>query len=152
MLASAAVNVCTIIAKNYLAYARVLAKSLREHHPASRLWTLIIDDFAGYVDPADEPFIALTPADVGCEAFTHMALRYSVLELSTAVKPWLMRHLMRETGGPVTYLDPDIRIYGSLERLAELGEQHGVALTPHSMVPIPRSRRRLSANFGHASA
>src|SRR5205823_6219498 len=45
VLASAAVNVCTIIAKNYLAYARVLAKSLREHHPASRLWTLIVDDF-----------------------------------------------------------------------------------------------------------
>ncbi|MGN6868485.1 MAG: glycosyltransferase [Solirubrobacteraceae bacterium] len=134
-------NVCTIIAKNYLAYARVLAKSLREHHPTSRLWTLIVDDFAGYIDPADEPFIALTPADIGCEAFTHMALRYSVLELSTAVKPWLMRHLMRETGGPVTYLDPDIRIYSSLERLAELAEQHGVALTPHSMVPIPPDGR-----------
>ena len=49
-----------------------------------------------------------------------MALRYSVLELSTAVKPWLLRHLMAETGGPVTYLDPDIKIYGSLQRLDEL--------------------------------
>ena len=39
----------------------------------------------------------------------HMAIRYSVLELSTAVKPWLLRYLMGETGGPVTYLDPDIR-------------------------------------------
>jgi glycosyltransferase involved in cell wall biosynthesis len=141
VLASAAVNVCTIIAKNYLAYARVLAKSLREHHPASRLWTLIVDDFEGYIDPANEPFIALTPADIGCDAFTQMALRYSVLELSTAVKPWLMQHLMRETGGPVTYLDPDIKIYGSLERLAELAARHGVVLTPHSMVPIPLDGR-----------
>ena len=38
-----------------------------------------------------------------------MALRYSVLELSTAVKPWLLRHLLAQTGEPVTYLDPDIQ-------------------------------------------
>ena len=50
----------------------------------------------------------------------HMAIRYSVLELSTAVKPWLLRHLMAATGEPVTYLDPDIRIYGSLQTLDEL--------------------------------
>jgi glycosyltransferase involved in cell wall biosynthesis len=141
VLASAAVNVCTIIAKNYLAYARVLAKSLSEQHPGSRLWTLIVDDFRGYVDPADEPFITLAPADVDCEPFTHMALRYSVLELSTAVKPWLMRHLMRETGQPVTYLDPDIRIYDSLARLDELGAQHGVVLIPHNDAPLPPDGR-----------
>ncbi|HZE05774.1 MAG TPA: hypothetical protein VE127_11145, partial [Solirubrobacteraceae bacterium] len=134
-------NVCTIIAKNYLAYARVLAKSFSEQHPGSRLWTLIVDDFSRYIDPADEPFTALSPADIGCEPFTHMALRYSVLELSTAVKPWLMRHLMRETGGPVTYLDPDIRIYGSLERLAQLGAEHGVVLIPHNNQPLPLDGR-----------
>lgn len=134
-------NVCTIIAKNYLAYARVLAKSLTEHHPGSRLWALIVDDFSRYVDPAQEPFVALTPADVDCEPFAEMALRYSVLELSTAVKPWLMRHLMRKTGGPVTYLDPDIKIYGSLERLDELAAEHGVVLIPHNNQPIPLDGR-----------
>ncbi len=141
MLVSSALNVCTIIAKNYLAYARVLAKSFAEHHPGSRLWTLIIDDFSPSIDPADEPFIALAPAEIDCDAFTNMALRYSVLELSTAVKPWLMRHLMRETGGPVTYLDPDIKIYGSLERLDQLGREHGVVLIPHNKEPLPPDGR-----------
>ncbi len=93
-----AVDVCTIIAKNYLAHARVLARSFARHHPDGRFWTLIIDDFDGYVDPANEPFEVLTPAEIGCEPFIHMAMRYSVLELSTAVKPWLLRHLMGETG------------------------------------------------------
>jgi hypothetical protein len=65
VLASSALNVCTIIAKNYLAYARVLAKSFAEHHPGSRLWTLIIDDFSRSIDPADEPFIALAPTEIG---------------------------------------------------------------------------------------
>jgi glycosyltransferase involved in cell wall biosynthesis len=134
-------NVCTIIAKNYVAHARVLARSLTATHPGSRLWTLIIDDFAGWIDPAGEPFEILTPADVGCEEFTHMALRYSVLELSTAVKPWLLRHLMSETAEPVTYLDPDIKIYGSLEPLDRLAAEHGVVLIPHNSKPIPQDDR-----------
>lgn len=130
-------QVCTIIAKNYAAYARVLARSVARHHPGSRLWTLVIDDFGGYLDPADEPFEVLTPSDIGCDPFTRMALRYTVLELSTAVKPWLMSHLMERTGGPVTYLDPDIKIYGSLERLDQLAADHGVVVIPHNRVPIP---------------
>jgi glycosyltransferase involved in cell wall biosynthesis len=137
-------NVCTIIAKNYVAHARVLARSLTEHHPDDRLWTLIIDDFERYLDPAQEPFEVLTPADIDCEPFTHMALRYSVLELSTAVKPWLLRHLLRETGAPVTYLDPDIKIYGSLERLDRLAAEHGVVLIPHNRRPIPPDDRKPS--------
>jgi glycosyltransferase involved in cell wall biosynthesis len=144
MLLCAALHVCTIIAKNYIAHARVLARSLARHHPGDRLWTLIIDDFSRYVDPADVPFEVLTPADIGCDEFTHMALRYSVLELSTAVKPWLLRHLMQRTGGPVTYLDPDIEIHGSLQRLDELAAEHKVVLIPHNSRPIPPDGRKPS--------
>ena len=134
-------DVCTIIAKNYLAHARVLARSFARHHPDGRFWTLIIDDFDGYVDAANEPFEVLTPAEIGCEPFIHMAMRYSVLELSTAVKPWLLRHLMGETGRPVTYLDPDIKIYGSLQPLDDLAAAHGVVLIPHNSEPIPPDDR-----------
>ena len=144
MLACHTLNVCTIIAKNYVAYARVLSRSIAEHHPGSRLWTLIVDDFSGHIDPGQEPFEVLTPAEIGCEPFTQMALGYTVLELSTAVKPWLLQHLLRETGGPVTYLDPDIRVYGSLERIDELATRHGLVLTPHNLEPIPADGRRPS--------
>ena len=130
-------EVCTIIAKNYVAHARVLAESLAEHHPDGRLWTLVIDDFSRYLDPAEEPFEVLTPADIDCEPFTRMALRYTVLELSTAVKPWLLRHLLARTGGPVSYLDPDIKIYGSLARLEQLAADRGAVVIPHNNQPIP---------------
>jgi len=138
------VNVCTIIAKNYVAQARVLARSFAEHHPDGRFWALIIDDFEGFIDPADEPFEVLTPPQIGCDEFEVMAARYSVLELSTAVKPWLLRHLMGETGAPVTYLDPDIKIFSSLERLDELAARHGVVLIPHNNEPIPPDGRKPS--------
>jgi glycosyltransferase involved in cell wall biosynthesis len=130
-------NFCTVIAKNYLAFARVLARSLAAHHPDGRVWTLIIDDFARYIDPADEPFEVLTPAEIGCTPFNQMAVRYSVLELSTAVKPWLLRHLMGVTDAPVTYLDPDIKVYDRLDRLDELAARHGMVLIPHGTEAIP---------------
>ena len=41
-----------------------------------------------------------------------MAWRYDVLELSTAVKPWLLCHLLARGGATITYLDPDIRVFG----------------------------------------
>jgi Glycosyl transferases group 1 len=136
-----ALDVCTIIAKNYLAHARVLARSFARHHPDGRFWTLIIDDFSGRVDPAQEPFEVLSPAQIECGPFMHMAMRYSVLELSTAVKPWLLRHLMGETGAPITYLDPDIKIYAPLTHLDELAAAHGVVLIPHNSTPIPLDGR-----------
>jgi glycosyltransferase involved in cell wall biosynthesis len=142
VLACPAVQVCTVIAKNYVAQARVLARSLTRIHPDSRLWTLVIDDTDGYIDAEREPFALLSPTDIGCGPFTEMALRYSVLELSTAVKPWLLRHLMEVTGSPVTYLDPDIELFASLERLNELAAGHGLVLTPHNTEPIPHDGRK----------
>jgi glycosyltransferase involved in cell wall biosynthesis len=135
-------DACTIIAKNYVAQARVLARSFAEHHPDGRFWTLIIDDFEDHLDPANEPFEVLTPADIGCEPFLDMAMRYNVLELSTAVKPWLLRHLMAAVSGPITYLDPDIQVFGSLTELDDLARAHGLALTPHNSKPIPADGRR----------
>jgi glycosyltransferase involved in cell wall biosynthesis len=137
-------DACTIIAKNYVAQARVLARSFAEHHPGGRFWTLVIDDFSDHIDPASEPFEVLTPQDIDCEPFADMAIRYSVLELSTAVKPWLLRHLMREVGGPITYLDPDIQVFGSLAKLDELARAHGLVLIPHNSEPIPADGKRPS--------
>ena len=46
-----------------------------------------------------------------------MRLIYDVTELSTAVKPALLRALLKRTGGPVTYLDPDIEVFASLAEI-----------------------------------
>src|SRR5271167_436897 len=112
-------DICTIIAKNYVAQARVLARSFTEHHPGGRCFCLVIDEFDGYLDPSAEPFTIVTPEQIGCREFQEMAVRYDVLELSTAIKPWLLRYLLGEGAPAITYLDPDIRIYSSLERLHE---------------------------------
>ncbi len=69
-------------------------------------------------------------------------MRYTVLEISTAVKPWLLAHMLADGRPAITYLDPDIRIYSSLEPLHELACRHGVVLTPHNVEPLPDDGER----------
>jgi hypothetical protein len=66
-------EICTIIAKNYLAAARVLAESLREDHPESRCHVLVIDGVEGHFDSAAEPFEVVEPEALDLPAFEQMA-------------------------------------------------------------------------------
>jgi hypothetical protein len=130
---------CTVVARNYLPRARVLANSLKRHHPDVKLWVLVIDGEPTGA-PTDEPFTMLSLHDVGLgnRLGREMAAIYSVLEFSTSVKPWLLAHLLEETDQPVLYFDPDIEIFGGVGHLADLATLHGVVVTPHHLQPLPR--------------
>jgi glycosyltransferase involved in cell wall biosynthesis/SAM-dependent methyltransferase len=134
-------NACTIIAKNYLPQARVLAKSFRRHHPDGRFVVLVLDEIEGWFDRSQEPFETLTAAELDLPEFGPMASAYDVLEMSTAVKPWLLRQLLADDDH-VVYLDPDIQIFGSCAEVAELARTHSMVLTPHNVAPMPRDGLR----------
>jgi glycosyltransferase involved in cell wall biosynthesis len=139
------VNICTIIARNYVAHARVLAESFRAFHPTGTCSVLVIDDPTGFIDPAEEPFELLTIGEIDLPDPERMAAWYDVMELSTAVKPWLLRHLLeRPEVDSVAYLDPDIRIFASLEEIERRAQRHDVVLTPHFDKPLPRDGRKPS--------
>jgi glycosyltransferase involved in cell wall biosynthesis/SAM-dependent methyltransferase len=132
-------DICTIIAANYAPFARVLAESFAAQHPDWRCFVLVIDDIEGHLDPATEPFEILTPADLAIEHFDRMAALYNVLELSTAVKPWLLGHLLNVRGATtLAYLDPDIEVHDSLDELEALLHEHRLVVTPHLTAPMPR--------------
>lgn len=138
-------HICTIIAKNYLAQARVLAESFLAHHPDGTCDVLVVDDVEATVDDAAEPFTLVTPAELNIELFEQMVGSYTVLELSTAVKPWLLSTLQsRYTDGRVVYLDPDIEVHNSLQDVDDLIAAHGLVLTPHTTDPMPRDGKRPS--------
>ena len=138
-------NICTIIAKNYIAHARVLAQSYKEHHPEGTCHVLVIDDSEGYIDASSEPFELVTPAQLDIDDYEHMAAIYDVLELSTAVKPWLLRYLLDGRSlERVAYLDPDIRVYDRLDEIERLTGEHGLVLIPHITTPLPRDGKRPS--------
>jgi glycosyltransferase involved in cell wall biosynthesis len=138
-------DICTIVARNYLAAARLLARSFRAVDPEGTCWTLVIDDRAGEVDGASEQFELVLPEQLGIDRWDQMVAGYSVLELSTAVKPWLLRHLLYERGAErITYLDPDIQIFSSLGEVDSLLREHAVVVNPHLTAPMPRDGRRPS--------
>ncbi len=136
------VTACTIIARNYLAHARVLADSFFAYHPDGSFTVLLIDDETTTFDGRRESFSCVRLSDIGLEPaeIGRLAAIYDVTELATAVKPVLLRHLL-STRTDVIYLDPDIKIYGSLEGASRLAREHGIVLTPHTMEPIPRDGR-----------
>ena len=136
---------CTIAARNYLAHARVLGRSLRLHHPDSSFAVLVVDGLEG-VDSLEPNIEVLTLKDIGLESGEahRMAMIYDVTELSTALKPWLLRYLLKRGKEVVIYLDPDIEIFASLDEIATLARRYSIVLTPHVTDPMPRDNLQLS--------
>ena len=131
---------CTIVARNYLPAARVLAESYLRHHPGSHFVVAVIDGDRPYPDGAAMPGARLLGPDalgIDRETFLRMATAYTVMELATAVKPFLLRTL-RSSSDVVVYLDPDIEVYSALHGVIALAAEHGIVLTPHNLEPMPR--------------
>jgi glycosyltransferase involved in cell wall biosynthesis len=131
-------NACTIVSKNYVSYARVLADSFLEHHPGGRFFVLLVDRNDGRIDRARENFELLEVEELGnIRDLPSFLFKYTLLEANTAVKPYFMEHLIEKHGlGNLTYFDPDILITGPLDELAGHVSRHSIVLTPHLDQPI----------------
>lgn len=140
------VSACTIIACNYLAHARVLASSFFDHHPDGSFTVLLIDDEQRELDASCESFRCLRLNDIGLERteIGQLGAIYDVTELATAVKPPFLRYLLSAGAIDVIYLDPDIKIYDSLEEVSRLARRHSIVLTPHTTESAPRDGRRIN--------
>ncbi|APV50797.1 hypothetical protein BWI17_14540 [Betaproteobacteria bacterium GR16-43] len=127
----------TIASKNYFALASTLAASYLHHHPDHDFIIVLVDRADGYV-----------PAKLDCGAevielarfaipdIGRFIYRYTVMELNTAVKPFVLADLFERRGyETLLYLDPDIWVHRPLEAIhAALGEA-AIVLTPHIRRP-----------------
>lgn len=139
--------VCTIVARNYLPAARVLADSYLRHHPGGEFVVLLVDatpqELAELARSAPALRL-LAPDDLDIEPaeFRRMATAYTVTELCTAVKPALLQRLLTEHQVAI-YLDPDIEVFAPFgDEVAALAVEHGIVLTPHVLAPMPRDGKR----------
>lgn len=137
----AALRICTIIARNYRGQAEVLAESFRQYHPDGAVTVLLVDDWERTIASRPGVYDVLRPEDLPIPRFEGMAAMYDVTELCTAVKPWLLRHLL-DAGEPVAYFDPDMCFYADLGDLSELASGHEIVLTPHITTPFPEDGHR----------
>ncbi len=126
----------------YLDRARVLAETLRRHHPDWTLTLCLCDrEPPGFsIDWTREPFDEVVRLDdLGIPDLARWAFEHDVVELCTAVKGTMLCRLL-ETARLVVYLDPDIAVMGDLAPVVRALEHHDVVLTPHQLEPETSER------------
>lgn len=127
----------TSINNGYLPKARILAASVRKHHPETKMVLMLSD----YQDPAldySDFDLVLGPEDVvtGVDNLEAWLFEHTVVELCTAVKPFAFKHLFDKYGyRGVVYQDPDTVLYSRLSELEAEMESHPIVLTPHVSQP-----------------
>lgn len=133
----------TIVASNYIRMAQLLGESFLRHHPTSRFAILVIDD--GNVDGSAEgiEILRLGDLDLPTGQIEMMKTIYDVMEFSTAVKPSLLRTLLR-SDEIACYIDPDIYVYAPFDDAIEAATTSGIVLTPHVLQPVPRDGLAIS--------
>ncbi len=127
---------CTVVTADYLPWVRVTAASFAEHHPGAEFAVLVIDEPESSQLRDDDQFTLLRPADVRLsdDELAWMDLIYSPVELSCALKPWLIRRML-DQAEVVLYIDADICVYAPLTEVADQARQCAVVLSPHSLAP-----------------
>jgi hypothetical protein len=129
------VTAVTICATNYMARALALKNSYLSFHPESDFYILIIgrkhDRFKDLAP--DLRFIWVE--DLGIEDFSHYAMKFDIIELSTNVKAVILKKLLAYYD-TVLYLDPDIIVYKELEPVFEALKMDPIVITPHTLTPV----------------
>ena len=126
--------VATLIAKNYLPFARVLAESLHRWHPELRLFVGLMDEPEGRFDPAGEAFSIVKAEELAIPNWRDFCFRYTRREALSAAKPYLMSAMLADYES-VLFLDADMIVLGDLSPLLERVSRHPLTLTPHAISP-----------------
>jgi len=133
-------TIFTIVSRNYLHFALNLMASVGHHMPGARRVIVLCDAADGLPPPpADVEFVGI--AELGIPHLDRMVVQYTILELNTAIKPFVFTHLFeRAEADCVIYFDPDIQLYGSGQALLQRLESAEVVLTPHLTAPLADDR------------
>ena len=94
----------------------------------------------GPLEPTgDEPFELLDVDElhVPTEQLQAMFVYYDAVGMTSALKPWVLRHLLDATGGPVTYLAADGHVFGDLAPLWTPSVEVDFVLVPRLLAPMP---------------
>ena len=127
--------VFTLCSANYLAHARTLGDSLKEHNPDYDFVIGLVDRLPKGLHPSFwHPYEVLPVEEIGIPAFWEMVQRFDKIELNTSVKPFYMEHIYQRNPSveKVLYLDPDILVFGSFQALEEKLRRYNIVVTPHS--------------------
>ena len=125
------IGVCTCVAGNYLAFARVLADSFHRYHPDIPLHVLLADTPA-FGETVKGPAVRIVRLeDLHIPDLGRMLIRYNRKQVLVAAKPALLSHMLESGYETAVYLDADMLVTASLEPVLREVAAHALSLTPH---------------------
>ena len=145
----------TICSNNFLAQAKTMYQSLEKHHPEIKTFIFLADspdDRIDYTFFAPAETIVVDEKIV--EGFTELVSRYTVIELNTAIRPFIIQYLHQEypDAGKIYYLDPDLFMYDRLDVTDAILAEEDIVITPHFLQPVPIDSHvpfeNLALNYG----
>jgi hypothetical protein len=120
----------TIVAKNYLAYAKVLCESVCQFNEVDFI-IFVVDDSNNLERKKN-----IRNYNPKTKELLEMSFFYDVTEYCTALKPYIIEDLLDEGYQKIVYLDPDIYCYASLEAIFSRMNKYPILLTNHLNYPI----------------
>lgn len=126
-------HIFTSAAVNYIPKVRLLTESIRKFHPEASIHLALADELPPDL-PLDESFTSVwSVADLGITDWRTWAFGHSIVELATAIKPFVLEKLLTQDGDRVIYLDPDTVLYSRLDDVLVTLDNASIALTPHQV-------------------
>lgn len=141
----AAFAACTVIAKNELSMARVLAQAWQNVHPDGSFIALLLDSAKGFFHPEREAFQIILSAQLQIPDLPGFFFRHVREEAASAVKPFFFSYLFSQY--PIEhliYLAPESLVLNPLDDLLEVLCRADVVLTSHITRPLPHDNATLS--------
>lgn len=134
---SASLHIFTSAAVNYLPKVRTLCHSLRRQHPEATIHLALADERPPWLSTNGEPFDSIIELhQLGIECWRGWAFKHTIVELSTAIKPFVLKHLLDLPGcETVLYFDPDMVLFSRVDDILGVLRHANLALTPHQNKP-----------------
>lgn len=129
----------TACSANYLTKAMAMCLSVLDHEPHATPVILLVDA-RREVRLRDARVHIVWADDLEFPDFLKCAFKYNIIELNTALKPFMALRLL-EAFDRVIYLDPDVCLYAPLESVHAALETHSTVLTPHALSPYAGDAR-----------
>jgi len=129
-------HIFTSAARNYWPKVAVLLESVRRFHPDAHLHLALADEWPEHHPHPPQLATLLPVSQLPLPNPRAWAFGHTLVELATAIKPFLLEQLLNRADGPVIYLDPDIQLHAPLDPLIDqLGGNTSIILTPHLTHP-----------------
>lgn len=130
----------TICSNNYLAQAKALGDSLKEHNPDYDFFIGLVDEKSELIDYETEiGHKIILSSKIGIPDFDNLWKKYNIVEFNTCVKPFYFEYFVNQNADIefLYYLDPDTFVFDSFKIIEdEFGTDNNVLLTPHIVSSI----------------